>query len=486
MQTGRQTLASLDGGLKEIHRQVHDIDQQIDRVSSAQLELQQAQANRYKRMAQIRLDSMVSGELREGLDAAGRRVNELLQERVAELAAIKQQIEANRLLQQELDQKRETASGKTVEAAQALDVAEAATQARLNQDEAYRAQLEIAQKAERMAIQAQEKQAQAEDMHKDKGRPYEQDPLFSYLWERGYGTSRYAANPLSRFLDGWVARLCNYQDARPNYARLQEIPLRLQEHAARVAREADEEFARLKSLEEFAADEDGLPALRDSLAKAQAALDQVDADIDAAEKQLHELENQRASFSSGEDTLFRRALDTLSGAFEHEDLLTLYEYARATATAEDDLLVRELEADNQRLRELGEAIVEHKRVRERHYSRMQELEGVRRRFKQQRFDSVHSGFGNEALLAMILGQFLQGTVTDQELWRVLEREQRYRRMDANPDFGTGGFRPRAGTWNIPFPRGGGLGGGLGGGMRIPRGMPRRGGGGGGFRTGGGF
>jgi hypothetical protein len=86
---------------------------------------------------------------------------------------------------------------------------------------------------------------------------------------------------------------------------------------------------------------------------------------------------------------------------------------------------------------------------------------------------------------MILGQFLQGTVTDQELWRTLEREQRYRRMDANPDFGTGGFRPRAGTWNIPFPRGGGLGGGLGGGMRIPRGMPRRGGGGG-FRTGGGF
>ena len=107
MQTGRQTLASLDGGLKEIHRQVQDIDQQIDRVSSAQLELQQAQANRYKRMAQIRLDSMVSGELREGLDAAGRRVNELLQERVAELAAIKQQIDANRVLQQELEQKQE-------------------------------------------------------------------------------------------------------------------------------------------------------------------------------------------------------------------------------------------------------------------------------------------------------------------------------------------------------------------------------------------
>ena len=484
MQSGRQTLASLDHGLKEIHRQVQDIDLQIDRASGALMELQQEQAGRYKRMAEIRLDSMVSGELREGLDAAGRRVRELLHERVAELESIRAQIDSNREAQQALEEKRERASEKTTEAAEALDRAEAATQARLEQDEAYREQLATAQQAERMAVQAEEKRAQAESVREEKGAPYERDPLFYYLWQRGYGTSRYSANPLSRFLDGWVARLCDYQGARPNYARLLEIPERLREHAGRVAEEADREFSRLQALEEAAADADGLPALRDALARAQADLDQVDAEIEEAERQLHELEEQRARFASGEDTQFRRAIDTLSGAFEREDLLTLYDYARATATAEDDLLVRELEEDNQHIREIGESLAEQKRVRERHYSRLQELEGVRRRFKQQRYDNVHSGFRNEALVAMILGQFLQGTVTAQELWRTLEREQRYRRMDANPDFGTGGFRPRPGTWHLPFPRGGGLGGGLGGGMRIPRGMPRRGGGG--FRTGGGF
>lgn len=484
MQSGRQTLSSLDHGLKEIHRQVQDIDQQIDRESGALLDLQQEQAGRYKRIAEIRLDSMVSGELRAGLDAAGRRVGELLQERVAELASIRAQIDENRTSQQALEESREQAGEKTSQAAEALDRAEAATQARLQQEDAYRTQLAQAQQAERMAVQAEEKRAQAESVREEKGHPYEQDPLFSYLWQRGYGTSRYSANPLSRFLDGWVARLCDYQDARPNYARLLEIPERLREHAGRVAAEADQEFSKLKALEEAAAEEDGLPALREALERAQAELDQVDAEIEEAEAQLHELEEQRARFASGEDTLFRRAIDTLSGAFEREDLLTLYDYARATATAEDDVLVRELEADNQHIREIGESLAEQKRVRERHYNRLQELEGVRRRFKQQRYDSVHSGFRNEGLVGMILGQFLQGTVTAQELWRTLEREQRYRRMDANPNFGTGGFRPRPGTWNIPFPRGGGLGGGLGGGMRIPRGMPRRGGGG--FRTGGGF
>ena len=480
MQSGRQTLASLDHGLKQIHRQVQDIDEQIDRVSGGLLDLQQAQADRYKRMAAIRLDSMVSGELGADLDAAGQRVRELLQERVAELASIREQIDDNRARQETLEQRREQAAEATQQATETLDRAEAATQARLQQDEAYRAQLAQAEQAERMAVQAEEKRAQAASVREEKGQPYEQDALFHYLWQRGYGTSRYAANPLTRYLDGWVARLCDYEDARPNYARLLELPERLGEHAARVAAEADSEYAKLRALEETAAAEDGVPDLRRALDSAQAKLDRVDADIEEAEAELHQLEERRARFASGEDTLFRRAIDTLSGAFEREDLLTLYDYARATPTAEDDLLVRELEADSQQMRQIGDSLAEHKRVRERHYSRLQELEGVRRRFKQQRYDSAHSGFRNETMVGMILGQFLQGTVTAQELWRTLEREQRYRRMDANPDFGTGGFRPRPGTWHVPFPRGGGLGGGIGGRMRIPRG------GGGGFRTGGGF
>jgi len=105
---------------------------------------------------------------------------------------------------------------------------------------------------------------------------------------------------------------------------------------------------------------------------------------------------------------------------------------------------------------------------------MQELEDVRRRFKAERYDSPHSGFGNAAMLVMLLNQFLQGAASSGDLWRTIERSQRYRRKTSNPDFGSGGFPQRRGTWNVPFPRGGGSRrGGFGGGK-------------GGFRTGGGF
>ena len=77
MQSGRQTLASLDHGLKQIHRQVQDIDEQIDRVSGGLLDLQQAQADRDKRMAEIRVDSRVSGDDGPDLDAAGKLERDL-------------------------------------------------------------------------------------------------------------------------------------------------------------------------------------------------------------------------------------------------------------------------------------------------------------------------------------------------------------------------------------------------------------------------
>ena len=486
MQSGRQTLSSIDQGLLYVQKQIEQVDQEIKEASGTLVELQKEQANRYKRMAKVRLDHIVSGELAAGLDAVSQRVSEILEERVQSLRELMQQIETTRKEKTGLNTKRDTLNEETVKATEALDKAEAATQRRLEHDADYQAQLQKAREAERTAEHAEEKTKQAEEVRKQKGRPYEEDLLFIYLWKRRYGLSTYSANSLMRYLDKWVAGLCDYHEARPNYAMLLEIPKRLHEHAQRVRVIADQEFELLTEMEEKAAERDDIPTYREALQRAQENLDGLDAEIEKTENQLHDLESKRTNFASGEDAQFKQAIDTLIGAFERENLFTLYDYARATTTAEDDVLVQELDAGEKLAVQIKEVLAEHKRVRERHLHRLQELEGIRRRFKRQHFDSAHSGFGNAALVALILNQFLQGTATSDELWRTIEREQRYRRIESNPDFGSGGFGRRQGTWHFPFPRGGGMGGlgGRGGGW----GGGRRGGfgGGGGFRTGGGF
>ena len=90
----------------------------------------------------------------------------------------------------------------------------------------------------RMAEEADKKAAQAEADREEKRKPYEADPLFMYLWRRRFGTAEYRANRLARYLDRKVARLIGYDKARANYAMLNELPVRLREHAERLKAEA--------------------------------------------------------------------------------------------------------------------------------------------------------------------------------------------------------------------------------------------------------
>src|SRR5690606_28183894 len=91
-------------------------------------------------------------------------------------------------------------------------------------DTAFGAKLEAARELAAVAAESLRKTEQAEKDREEKGKPYRDDPLFMYLWENGYGTKTYRANNLVAWLDGHVARLVGYPEARPNFAMLNEIP----------------------------------------------------------------------------------------------------------------------------------------------------------------------------------------------------------------------------------------------------------------------
>lgn len=479
MLSGRDALQNINLTLQQLHQQINESDGQIQQLSDTLLKLQQQQAKRYQDLARIRLDNIISGEVVAGMETADRRVGELLQLRAGALSDLSAQFDRKRNEQEQKERQREAQSDELAAAARALDDQEATTRRHLHEDHGYRSQLEQAETAERIASHAEEKMRDAQQNREQKGAPYETDPLFSYLWGRGYGTSKYSANALIRFFDKWVAGLCKYHEARPNYARLLEIPIRLQEHAVRQRTVADKELQALRVLEERAAEKEGMPALRQAYEQADNRLDEIDEEINRLEMRLMALMQQKASYSSGSDTHFRQAVDTLAASLKREDMDTLYRYARLTTTAEDDLLVSELPAAEQRSKQIRQTLLDYKGNHQKYLSRLAELEKVRRNFKSERFDDIQSGFGNGAILSMVLNQFLQGLADSAELWGTIRREQQSRPKSSRFPRGNRGSSRRTGTWRFPFP-GGGSGGSSGG--RRGRGR----GGGGGFRTGGGF
>jgi hypothetical protein len=92
--------------------------------------------------------------------------------------------------------------------------------------------------SQEMIAAAERKADQAEGDLSAKRVPYEADPLFMYLWERGFGTPNYRSARFARFLDRKVARLIGFEEARRNYSVLVDLPVRLREHADRLRSKA--------------------------------------------------------------------------------------------------------------------------------------------------------------------------------------------------------------------------------------------------------
>lgn len=478
MLSGKRALANLDATLASARADLDRVDETLERHARQLAENRRLEAQSLKALARLRLDAIASGQLIEALDAADLRAREALEARDQALAELEHETAQLRGRVDTLERSRLPIHEEVETAGRALAEAEAAVQERLDGDPGYATQLDACRAADDIAAAAKMKTQTAENDRLEKGQPFENDPLFSYLWSRHYGTSDYRANPLARMLDAWVARLCGYNDARPNYWMLLEIPKRLQAHADNCRSEAERQTEALQALEEEAAAAGDVPERRAELETAETKQDQLDADIAAVENELSANREERAAFAAGEDEHLARGLQALTEALQRRDVIELRHAARRTTTSQDDSIVAEIADIREERDDLGQAVRQHRELHATAVDRLKELENVRRSFKRHRYDDVRSSFGNEELIATVLSQFLRGTLQSGVLWETLRRQQRYRNVGgAWPDFGSGGMinRRRRSPWHRP---GGGVG------WRIPRsgGFRSRGG----FRTGGGF
>jgi hypothetical protein len=467
MISGRETLTSIDRALQEVKRQARELDVKIQGASAELIRLGQEESEQYKALAKLRVDQILGGELTSSLDATARQAGRLLAERERALTDLQRHIDALQTRQTELEAARATQARRVEDAAKALDEAEGTAQERLAQDATYQAQLERAQQVDRTAKHAEQKLELAEQDRGEKGKPYEADKLFRYLWRREYGTSHYRANPLIRYLDGKVAKLCGYHQARANYAILIEIPARLREHAQQVRNQADQEFDALQTLEQAATAASEVPATQAALAEEQRKLDTFDGQIEQVEQESQQLLAKRAAFAAGEDADFRKAVELMAVEFRRDSIVALRRAAQLTSTPEDDRIISRLAAIEEQKGRLEEALGHQQQALRGYQQRLSELESVRREFKRRRFDDMHSTFADGDLLALLLKEFLGGMLSREKLWRTIEHQQRRSPTRADPTFGTGGFDRGDSVWG----RGGFGGGGFGGG---------------GFRTGGDF
>lgn len=502
MWSGSSALNNIDQSLQTIRNEVVRLDSQLSQLTDSLTNGKRHRAKLINDIAAVRLAEIESGELAAGLSAADQQAVEILSHRSAAFEQLNQELESLNKKIAEAESQRQDLLDQVNACSQEIVDVEATVQAGLKVDQEYMAAFEKAASAESVSAEAERKVEQAQEDMAEKAKPYQKDDLFMYLFNRGYGTTEYKGGLFARFMDSWVARIIKYEPARINYWNLTEIPQRLTEHADRVAEHADELAMALQQLELNALESAGITQLNSKLDRLRETLDQHDDKLEETEAALNTKLDQRAKYIAGEDSYLQQSLARLTQALDHQDLREVNRYVLATHSPTDDQLVLELQSLDDQLDTVADDLGDVRGLHDNKLNKLKELEKVRRNFKNSRYDDVRSGFGNQALIASVLGQFVQGVVSGSDLWKTIQRHQRYRNVGSIPDFGSDGLgglgdllgggslggvgggrvgrrRPRArrqSTWNWPQPRRGG------GGFKIPRG----GGGGGGFKTGGGF
>ena len=435
MSNGRQVLGLVQRSLAEAQARTAELDARLGEAQARLVKLDGARARELQALARWRVAQLAAPEgLVARLVDAEAQARALLDRRDAEAITLQARLAAAGAAATELTAERTTAEDALEAAAEALDAAEAATQARLGADPAFVAQGEAVRAAERVAVHADEKATASEAEYESKGRAYRDDPLFDYLWRRGYGTPAYRAGPLVRWLDGKVARLVRYVDARPNYARLLDLPVQLRAHAERVGAEADAALAELRRLEEEARAADGIPALEDARTRAEGRLEEVDGRIEAAATERQAALDAYEALVAGDDPHTQQAVAFLASEFGREDLQALRRAAMATPMPEDDAIVARL-LDLERERDAAASVArELKEVAARDRARATDLEELRRRFTGQGFDRPGTSFADQVLICTLLVQLLNGADTRDALWRSLEQQRRYRPPRSAPTF----------------------------------------------------
>lgn len=417
--TGRDALHRLDTLTAHAREEFDAAARGAEGHSRRRADLVRLRSEGYRELAAMRLDIIKNGA-DQTLDAAEKEATRLLADHAAFVERIGQDVGLAESALQDSEAKRRAGEAEVDAALKAYERLVAETEAAVQADPAYVALKQAFEESRAVAIRAEQKLELAKTDRVEKGKPYETDPLFAYLWERKFRRPEYKKGGLSRMLDGWVAGLCRYDEAYLNYARLTELPDRIAEHLATMRLEEAEAQAAIERFEAQALEARGAAQLSGELAKAKEKLKSLDALLSEAEAKHSALRIEQEKAASGDTGPQEQARKVIEEGLVKASFPDLKVLAAETTTLDDDRIVEALvKLRTEELQmEVNWRSVEAMPARRR--AGADALELVRRRFKEAGLDSPYVMVLRGAFEAA-LEAYGKGPSPDGEgLWRAIK------------------------------------------------------------------
>ena len=449
MLTGRETLFSVEQAISRTRSEEGRVDAALHSAMEEAARLRREEAGGFRALARVRLDAMMRDRVIGALDATEQRALEMIESHRREIEGLAQGRDKTQSALDRAEANKHDCNEKLAGALDALDHQRQQTAERIKSDSSWSAAKAAAAAAREIAANADQKAALAEADLAAKGKPYENDVLFMYLWAKKHGQAEDASGPLVRFFDRRVARLVGYHEARANYAMLKEIPARLREHAKNKQGDVEAALAHVAELERRALVADGIEPLEAKAAEAHAAMKAAEAAVVRITAELQTIEAARqTALAAGDDVVHDRAVDLLAQELAGEDLRQLYQEAVRTATKADDQAISAISGAREARQKADAEVAQIRSEIRAMANRRSELEGARDRARNVGYDDPRGSFGGSRdMIGEVIGGVLRGALQGVALDRVLRDNYRFPAPRADPDFGGGRGTP---SWPTPW------------------------------------
>ncbi len=514
--SGHDTLSIIDDSIVDMRRMLSDAIAEAEQLDVRQARVQSEQVSLFRDLATIRLDVVQASEGATQFDAIHADASRLMDEHEVYVQEFSDALAGADGEIRVLETSRNESAAKHLAAVNAYEDKVAEVEASLAENVAYNALIDATEETAAVAARSHQKLDVAVAEVEDKGAPYREDKLFMYLWDRKFRSPEYDAGLITRMMDGWVAKLCKYDDAFLNFQRLTDLPVWLEQHAQDQDEKAEKALAALEGAEQDALDKAGATKLQETANTLLQTIRETDQNIDRAEEKHSKIAQKHSVALREESGPAKEARVLLSDGLKKTSFQSLRTMAAETVSFDDDRIVDRLV--KLRTEEMSNELEQERAARrpERFRESLGDLEYVRRQFKRARYDGQYSVFPRSSL-DDVLSSVSAGRMSGDEGFRRLARSLRRLKPKAQPGFGG---MPRSSTiglpgilgdvlWEVAKEAGRSGGRSRGGSIGFPTSLPskrrspriniprrrsgggRRGGGGGsrgggGFKTGGGF
>jgi len=441
---GPDSLRALEEALRDIRREEDEIAKRLARSAELLIKLHAQEAELYRLLGATRLDAATRQLQARLITDINNRVETTISRYDAGFADAEAAVH-----HAEADLARGNAERSALQAEASrrddeLSSHVAVVRPRLGSDAGYASKLAAARELAAMAEASLDKAARAEAERASKLAAYRGDVLFTYLSDRFYGTPQYASRGIFAALDGWLARLIVYDQAAAVYRAINELPLRLRQHAEQLQERARVAAADIASIESIAIDSAGGRTAREAIEALAQRIDALDRENIVLQDRRDMAIAARSELTHG-SPLYATALGELETLLDQPPLRPLLAQSRQDRREEDASVVGQVDDLIQRIKDETAEAEEHAEQLRTLAGRRRDLEDIQYEIRQRGFDNPHARFGDDRLVQEWLNEFLRGGRTAAAYWEDWRKNQSWAKPNYGGPGGGWGRLPAAGV-----------------------------------------